>query len=137
MRRGIGRVVPMDRLPEFFDGSFGALRPPSPGRTRASPGRHSRCTTACRPTAVDLEVGFPTQRAVRADGDVVASALPGGRVARAVHAGSFDGLGPAWGRLRSWIDDQGLKAVETFWEVYLTQPTRARRSRRPAQFDLV
>jgi effector-binding domain-containing protein len=25
--------------------------------------------------------------------------------------------------LRGWIEAQGLRAGETFWEVYLTQPT--------------
>ena len=120
----IRHVVPMDRLPEVFDRSFGALAAAvsAPGAGVAGPAfalYHGLPTDT-----VDLEVGFPTQRAVRADGDVVASALPGGRVARAVHAGSFDGLGAAWGRLRSWIDDQGLTAGETFWEVYLTQPTQ-------------
>ncbi len=119
----IRRVVPMDRLPEFFDGSFGALAAAVSAQGAGVAGPAFALYHGLPTDTVDLEVGFPTQRAVRADGDVVASALPGGRVARAVYAGSFDGLGAAWGRLRSWIDDQGLKAGETFWEVYLTQPT--------------
>ena len=119
----IRRAVPMDRLPEFFDGSFGALAAAVIGQGAGIAGPAFALYHGMPTDTVDLEVGFPTQRAVVSDGDVVASALPGGRVARAVHAGSFDGLGPAWGRLRSWIDEQGLRAGETFWEVYLTQPT--------------
>ncbi len=119
----IRRVVPMDRLPEFFDSSFGALAAAVTGQGAGIAGPAFALYHGMPTDMVDLEVGFPTQRAVVAEGDVVASALPGGRVARAVHAGSFDGLGPAWGRLRSWIDGQDLRAGETFWEVYLTQPT--------------
>lgn len=118
----IRRVVPMDRLPEFFDSSFGALAAAVTGQGAGIAGPAFALYHGMPTDTVDLEVGFPTQRAVVTDGDVVASTLPGGRVARAVHAGSFDGLGPAWGRLRSWIDEQGLKAGETFWEVYLTEP---------------
>jgi len=119
----IRHVVPMDRLPEVFDRSFGALAAAVSAQGAGVAGPAFALYHGLPIDTVDLEVGFPTQRAVRADGDVVVSALPGGRVARAVHAGSFDGLGAAWGRLRSWIDDQGLRAGETFWEVYLTQPT--------------
>ena len=119
----IRRVVPMDRLAEFFDGSFGALAAAVTEQDVGVAGPAFALHHGLPADTVDLEVGFPTQRAVRAEGDVVASALPGGRVARVVHAGSFDGLGAAWGRLRSWINDGGLKAGDTFWEVYLTQPT--------------
>ena len=119
----IRRVVAMDRLAEIFDGAFGTIAVTTIGQDAGIAGPAFALYHGMPTDTADLEVGFPTQRAVRADGDVVASALPGGRVARAVHAGSFDGLGAAWGRLRGWIDDQGLKAGDTFWEVYLTQPT--------------
>ena len=93
----IRRVVPMDRLPEFFDSSFGALAAAVTGQGAGVAGPAFALYHGLPTDTVDLEVGFPTQRAVRADGDVVASALPGGRVARAVHAGSFDGLGAGLG----------------------------------------
>lgn len=69
----------------------------------------------------ELEVGFPTDRAVSPDGGVVPGSLPGGRVVRAVHAGGFDGLGDAWQRLASWIEDEGLTPSQQLWEVYLTE----------------
>lgn len=116
-------VVPMAELAGFYDRAFGLLpgavaaqgvtvTGPAFGLYRGIPG----------PT-VDLETGFATDRPVRADGDVRPGELPGGRVARLVHAGSFDGLGPAWERLGTWIGEQGLTAGEVFWEVYLTEPS--------------
>ena len=119
----IRRVVPMDRLPEFFDGSFGALAAAVQEQDAGVAGPAFAFYHRLPTDTADLEVGFPTRRAVTATGDVRAASLPAGRVARVVHAGSFDGLGPAWERLRGWIDAQGLRAGETFWEVYLTEPT--------------
>jgi len=72
---------------------------------------------------VDVEVGFPTGGTVRPAGGVVPGALPGGRVARVVHAGGYDGLGAAWDRLRSWIGEQGLEPRPDHWEVYVTEPS--------------
>jgi effector-binding domain-containing protein len=72
---------------------------------------------------VQLEVGFPVGRSVRADGVVVASRLPGGLVARITHGGAFDGLGDAWARLDAWLRSQGLTPSAQQWESYVTQPS--------------
>jgi len=113
----------MDGLPEFFDGSFGALAAAVQEQDAGVAGPAFAFYHRLPTDTADLEVGFPTLRAVTATGDVCAASLPGGRVARVVHAGSFDGLGPAWERLRGWIDAQGLRVGESFWEAYLTEPT--------------
>jgi len=119
----IRREVPMDRLPEFFDGSFGALAA-TVGEQDAGVAGPAFAFYHRMPTdTADLEVGFPTVRAVEPTGDVRVSSLPGGRVARLVHAGSFDGLGESWQRLGTWISRQGLQPGEAFWEVYLTEPS--------------
>ncbi|MEV6591859.1 GyrI-like domain-containing protein [Streptomyces acidicola] len=116
-------VVLMADLRDFFDASFGALArtievqritvlSPAFGLYRGSPGE-----------TVDLEVGFVTDRAVRPEAGVVVGSLPGGRVARLTHRGSFDGLGSSWERLRSWTGARGLSAGEERWETYVTQPS--------------
>jgi effector-binding domain-containing protein len=117
-----GRIR-MDELASFFDRSFSTLSSTlsAQGITPAGPAfalYHGAPTDRA-----DLEVGFATDRPVAPDGDVVASSLPGGRVAQAVHEGSFDGLGESWQRLFSWIGDQGLTARDDFWEVYVTEPS--------------
>ncbi|HEX4791790.1 MAG TPA: GyrI-like domain-containing protein [Actinospica sp.] len=122
----VREVVRLPELREFFDASFRAL-----GRTLAAQGAtvtgpafgRYRGTPGAPGEALDVEVGFTTDRAVRSDGAVRAGELPGGKVARLVHAGAYDGLGASWERLRCWIGDQGLSAAEDRWEVYLTQPS--------------
>ena len=116
-------VVPMTELPSFFDRSFGAL-----ARVLADQGVAPRSAAFAlyrgAPTDVaELEVGFVTEGPVTPTDDVAISSLPAGRVARAVHAGSFDGLGEAWGALMGQVAAAGMTPGDTMWEVYLTEPS--------------
>lgn len=116
-------TVPMEELTSFYDSSFHTL-----GRVLAEQGvemaeapfglYHGRPADT-----VDLEVGFCTDQIIESSGDAHPSRLPGGRVARLVHAGSYDSLGEAWGRLGEWIGQQGLTPGGALWEVYLTEPS--------------
>lgn len=116
-------VVPMSELPAFYDRAFGALPQAITAQDVAILGPAFGLYHGIPGETADLEAGFPTDRSVQTDGEVTASGLPGGRVARTVHVGSFDELGPAWQHLSEWIAEQGLQPGDTFWEVYLTEPT--------------
>ncbi|MCH6160388.1 GyrI-like domain-containing protein [Streptomyces marispadix] len=131
-------VVPMAGIRDFFDASFRALGEtlarqqvavlgPAFGLYHRPPGE-----------TADLEVGFPTDRAVRTEGPeasegpegpegtrgkVAVGALPAARVARAMHHGSFDGLAASWESLFAWVRAQGLTPGPVMWEVYVTEPT--------------
>ncbi|WP_433567113.1 GyrI-like domain-containing protein [Nocardia sp. CA-151230] len=119
----IRRVIPTTDIAQFFDISFRTLPETISGQGIGitSPAfclYHGPFTDT-----VDLEVGFATDRAIRRHGEAGASALPGGRIAQLVHCGGFDGLAASWARLLSWVQDQGLNAGTTMWEVYLTKPS--------------
>ena len=117
-----GAVATKD-LNSFFDESFGVLGAVLAHQSVAPTGpAFARFQGQVEETAV-LEVGFPTDRAIEPEGSAEASTLPAGRVARVVHAGSFDTLSDGWERLGSWINAQGLTPTEVFWEAYLTEPT--------------
>lgn len=117
-----GEGIGFDDLPAFFDDAFGVL----PGVLAAqgvTPTGPAFGLYRALGEVVDLEVGFPVDRPVEAEGRVRPGSLPAGRVARVVHAGGFDGLGPVWEGLRAWLVDQGLTPGAGTWEVYLTEPT--------------
>jgi effector-binding domain-containing protein len=119
----IAGVVPMDQIANFFDRSFTALAW-TIGEQGASITGPAFARYHGPPSATaDLEVGFPTDRELRPQGDVRAGSLPGGRVARVVHHGGYDGLGAAWQRLAEWIAAQGLTPTQALWEVYVTEPS--------------
>jgi effector-binding domain-containing protein len=117
-----GRVAP-DDLRNFFDTSFSTLAQTLSAQGISIAGPAFGLYRDAPDNVVDLEVGFPIDGAVTPEGDVVASSLPAGRVARLVHAGSFDGLEASWRRLKTWIDEQGLTSQPVWWEAYVTEPS--------------
>lgn len=115
-------VVPMADLRAFFDRSFGELAAALADQGVAPTGPAFALHHRRPDDTADLEVGFPTARAVEPAGEVVAGSLPGGRAARLVHQGGYDGLGEAWGRLVAWAGEQGSQPDGPFLEVYVTEP---------------
>jgi effector-binding domain-containing protein len=116
-------IVPVAGLREFFDASFTDLARTTAEQGVALLGPAFGLYRGPFGDTVDLEVGFPVDRAVRTDGNVVASRLPGGRVARMTHSGSFDGLVESWMRLAAWLRAQGHSPADERWESYVTQPS--------------
>lgn len=119
----IHATVPMGELTAFYDRAYGevfaalgrqGVQPVSAafGRYFGEPGE-----------TVEIEAGIATDREVEPDGEVRAATLPGGRAARAVHVGGFDGLGESWRRLADWIGEQGEVPGESMWEEYVTEPS--------------
>ena len=76
-----------------------------------------------RPTdSFDFEVGFPVGTAIAPIGRVRMSKLPAAQVVRTVYRGAYEGLGAAWGEFGAWIDTEGLKVQDRFWESYALGP---------------
>lgn len=117
-------IVSPEELRDFFDRSFRVLGEALTNQQVEITGAaFSRYTGEFDEEPIDLEVGFTTNRPIDADGSAEAGELPGGRVARLVHCGSFDGLGESWQRLADWIGAADLVPGEDRWEVYLTEPS--------------
>lgn len=71
---------------------------------------------------VDLEAGFPVQKAIADDGRVKASTLPAGPVVTCWHVGPYDKLTVAHEALRAHLAEQKFVARGGAWEVYWTDP---------------
>lgn len=115
-------VVAGAELPSFFDQAFQRL-----GGTLAQQGvviigPAFALYHAPVGETVDLEVGFPIGDHLTEVDGVRPGTLPGGRAAHLVHLGSYDGLGESWGKLTSWMTEQGHTPA-TLWEVYVTEPS--------------
>lgn len=115
-------VVALAELPGFFDRSFSTLTEVLGSQGVAITGIPFAMYHSPPTDVADLEVGVPTDRQVEPQQGVEASALPGGRVARVVHAGSYESLGASWERLGAWLGEQGLTPGDAAWEVYTTEP---------------
>ena len=115
--------ITMDQMAQFFDSAYGRVveAVTSQGRTLTGPA----LALYRRPPSdtVELEAGFPTDQPIDPVGDVLASSLPAGRAVRLSHHGGYDGLADAWGRLITWVLENGYAPTGTSWEVYVTEPT--------------
>jgi effector-binding domain-containing protein len=116
-------MVDVTELAAFFDSTFTRLPAVLAGQGVAITGPALALYHGAPGATADLEAGFPTSGPVETDDDVVTSHLPGGRVARLVHEGSFDQLGSSWGRLGAWMAAEGLTPGDDMWEVYITEPS--------------
>jgi effector-binding domain-containing protein len=83
------------------------------------------------PDVVDVEIGFPVDRAPAslpalascAAGEIGASELPAGLVARTTHLGPYDNLSKAYDALHDWIHAQpGVDDGDGPWESYVDNP---------------
>ena len=77
---------------------------------------------AMHPDTFDFEIGVPVSAPVQAAGRVAPGSLPGGKVARTILHGNYDGLPGGWGEFMQWIAAQGHKGAPDLWEVYVKGP---------------
>lgn len=116
-------VVPMNALAEFFGRAYAALTS-TLGQQGVQVRGPAMAVYYNSPTdTVDVAAAFPTDRLATADGKVTSEMLPAGRAAQIVHVGSYDSMGPTYGRLMAWVGEQGLSGGSLTWETYLTEPT--------------
>ncbi len=73
-------------------------------------------------TTFDLEVGVPVATPVTPSGRVVPTEMPARTVARTVHRGAYEELGPAWGAFEAWLGSSGHEAHDDLWESYVVGP---------------
>ncbi len=66
----------------------------------------------------NVEVGVAVSGSFEPAGDVVPSALPGGLVATATHAGPVTAIGGTHDAVRVWSEANGYRLAGPRWEVY-------------------
>lgn len=71
----------------------------------------------------EVEAGFPIDRALEGEGEVLASNLPSGPVATVTYMGPYDQMKPAYDSIYRWIEEQGGKPDGAPWEIFFSDPT--------------
>jgi len=132
-------TVPMGELPAFFDRAFHATMAAAQAQGVRVVGPPVGVYFGMPSDTVDVAAGFPVAGPVEGVGGGGAGAgggaggggvagvgivtLPGGRAAQILHVGTYDAMEQTYGRLMSWMGEQGLRPGGVMWEVYLSEPT--------------
>lgn len=66
----------------------------------------------------DVEVGVLVTAPFEPEGRVIASELPGGEVATAIHRGDYAQLGDTHNSVREYVAAQGRELAGPCWEIY-------------------
>ena len=72
--------------------------------------------------ALDVEVGFPVASTDEGEGQLKRGTLPAGKIAAALHKGSYDSIGETYNSLTSFVQDQNLTPSGLCYEFYLNDP---------------
>jgi effector-binding domain-containing protein len=80
--------------------------------------RHGHNIMLYRDDVPHVEVGVQVTGSFEPAGAVVASALPGGLVATAVHTGPVAGIGDTHRAVREWSTANGYRLAGPHWEIY-------------------
>ena len=68
-----------------------------------------------------IEAGLPIAVPHNGEGDIVATELPGGMAAVAIHTGAYDKLAETHAAIERYLDEHALTAGAP-WETYVTDP---------------
>ncbi len=74
----------------------------------------------------DVEVAVPVSGTVKPEGDIRLYTLPGGKMARIVHLGPYEGSATSYEKVLGWIGQKGLNVIGPIREIYHNNPMEVR-----------
>ncbi len=74
----------------------------------------------------DVEVAVPVSGTVRPEGDIRFYTLPGGKMARIVHMGPYEGSAASYEKVLVWSEGKGLHITGPLREIYHNNPMEVR-----------
>ena len=74
------------------------------------------------PGLLAIEAGLTIAAPSMGEGDIIATELPGGPAAVAIHEGAYDTLAETHAAVERWIEANKLESAGSPWETYLTDP---------------
>ena len=103
--------------PRLLDEVYGFVRP-RPELGGPDPDERWQNVMLYKDDVPNVEVGVLVGASFAAEGRVVVSELPGGRIARTVHRGDYAGLGAAHDAVHRFAGEAGLELAGPRWEIY-------------------
>jgi effector-binding domain-containing protein len=115
-------TVPRERIREVMGPGLEEIRAALAAQGIAPAGPWFTHHLRMDPGVFDFEIGVPVATPVAPAGRVGPGTWPAQRVAYAVYAGGYEGLGAAWGEFGAWIAAGGHTSAPDLWECYVAGP---------------
>ena len=74
----------------------------------------------------EMEGGVIVPDGTKGEGEIVASELPAGKAAFAVHVGPYEKLPQTYEALAGWLKTKGYKPGKIGWEIYVSDPGQSK-----------
>ncbi len=71
---------------------------------------------------IDVELGFPVEKAISEKSEIINSQIPAGKVLQFTHIGPYNELEKTYGNAMKWIKENNISTTGTICEFYLNDP---------------
>ena len=115
-------VIPKDQIQQVMGPAFGELFSTVAQQGVQIVGPAYSYHHKIVPDEWDFEAGVPVAAPITESGRVKNGLLPQATVARTIYRGGYEGLGPAWAELDSWVKSNGHSPRPDLWESYAVGP---------------
>ena len=115
-------VVAVENLPEFFEKAFGGVMQYLGGLGESPSGMPFGAYFNMDMKAFKIAAGFPVEKPVEGNGEILAEVIPGGKYLSTIHEGPYDAMEPAYAALNDFAKEKGLEPTGVVYEYYLNDP---------------
>jgi effector-binding domain-containing protein len=117
-------TVLMSKLTDFFGRAFSAVGSVLGSQGVPFAGAPFALYLSMPTETIELEAGFPVGAPFTPSGEVISSALPGGRAVATMHVGPYDTMHETYDAMLAWMKGRGMVPGAAMWEVYLSDPQK-------------
>jgi effector-binding domain-containing protein len=119
----IRSVLPVEKLPEFFDMAFGGIIAYLNELGQAPAGMPFGAYYNLDMSALDVEAGFQVAHKLPDKGDIKCLEIPAGKFVSTIHHGAYDTVEPAYNALTEWAKVNHYDPSGVAYEYYLNDPS--------------
>jgi effector-binding domain-containing protein len=116
-------ISPVEKLPEFFGKAYSSIMAYLQELNEVPSGMPFATYYNLDMSALDIEAGFPVEKTLPAQGEILSTFIPAGKYITTVHTGPYDSMKPAYDALTKWAQANGYTPSGIAYEFYLNDPS--------------
>ena len=120
----IRATQPVGDLPQFFGRVYGSIMQYLTEIGQTPVGMPFAAYYNLDMQHLDVEAGFPVDKALPERGEIKSSSIPGGKFISTIHVGSYESAETAYNAMTEWAKQNGLEPTGVAYEYYLNDPNQ-------------